>query len=311
MLVGWRPSGPTTTASRTCPTSRGSRRTPTSPTPTAPTAAPSGWRTSRRVRPRDPVALLLHGEPTWSFLYRHVMAVLADAGIRAIAPDLVGFGRSDKPTRSGDHSFARHVEWMRALAFDHLDLRDVTARRPGLGRPDRAPAGGRAPRPVRPCGGRQHRPAHRRLRHAGDLVAVPPGRRDAPRSSTSAAWSHRAACGGLGDRDAGGLRRALPRRGVEGRAPGDARPSCRPAPTTRPARPTAPPGRCSTTLGEAVPHRLQRLATRSPVRWRPILRKLVPGTRGLVHPTIAGAGHFLQEDAGTELGRVVRDFITP
>ena len=73
-----------------------------------------------------PVVLLLHGEPTWSFLYRHVMRVLADAGLRAIAPDLVGFGRSDKPTAVADHSYARHVEWTRALVLDLLDLHDVT-----------------------------------------------------------------------------------------------------------------------------------------------------------------------------------------
>ena len=73
-----------------------------------------------------PVVLLLHGEPTWSYLYRHVIDVLVADGIRAIAPDLVGFGRSDKPLQTDDHSFARHVEWVRALAFDHLDLRDVT-----------------------------------------------------------------------------------------------------------------------------------------------------------------------------------------
>jgi haloalkane dehalogenase len=73
----------------------------------------------------EPV-LLLHGEPSWSFLYRKVMPVLADAGLRAIAADLVGFGRSDKPAEVGDHSFARHVEWIRGLAFDHLDLRGLT-----------------------------------------------------------------------------------------------------------------------------------------------------------------------------------------
>ena len=73
-----------------------------------------------------PVALLLHGEPTWSFLYRHVMRRLADAGIRSVAPDMVGFGRSDKPAEIGDHSYARHVEWTRALVFDVLGLRDVT-----------------------------------------------------------------------------------------------------------------------------------------------------------------------------------------
>jgi len=73
----------------------------------------------------EPV-LLLHGEPSWSFLYRKVMPVLADAGLRVIAPDLVGFGRSDKPAEVGDYSFARHVEWIRALAFDRLGLRGLT-----------------------------------------------------------------------------------------------------------------------------------------------------------------------------------------
>lgn len=73
----------------------------------------------------DPV-LMLHGEPTWSFLYRKMIPIIAAAGYRVICPDLVGFGRSDKPTRLEDHTYARHVEWMRALAFDVLDLRRVT-----------------------------------------------------------------------------------------------------------------------------------------------------------------------------------------
>src|SRR5438045_5614641 len=68
----------------------------------------------------------MHGEPTWSYLYRTVIPVLTGAGLRAVAPDLVGFGRSDKPSEVSDHSYARHVEWMRAFAFDALDLRDVT-----------------------------------------------------------------------------------------------------------------------------------------------------------------------------------------
>src|SRR5579871_6233757 len=70
----------------------------------------------------EPV-LLLHGEPSWSFLYRKVIPVLAAAGLRAIAPDLAGFGRSDKPAEVADHSYARHVEWIRGLAFDALGLR--------------------------------------------------------------------------------------------------------------------------------------------------------------------------------------------
>src|SRR6266516_4419865 len=73
----------------------------------------------------EPV-LLLHGEPSWSFLYRAVMPVLAGAGFRAISADLIGFGRSGKPAEIADHSYARHVEWVRAFAFDRLGLRGLT-----------------------------------------------------------------------------------------------------------------------------------------------------------------------------------------
>ncbi len=76
--------------------------------------------------PRDaPVVLLLHGEPTWSYLYRHMVPVLVDAGLRVVVPDLVGFGRSDKPTDPAAYSYARHVAWTRALC-DALELDDLT-----------------------------------------------------------------------------------------------------------------------------------------------------------------------------------------
>ena len=73
-----------------------------------------------------PVVLLLHGEPSWSYLYRTMIPVLVEAGLRAVAPDLVGFGRSDKPARREDYTYQRHVDWLRAVVFDELDLRDVT-----------------------------------------------------------------------------------------------------------------------------------------------------------------------------------------
>lgn len=73
-----------------------------------------------------PVVLLLHGEPSWSFLYRHMIPVLTAAGLRAVAPDLVGFGRSDKPAQRTDYTYARHVQWLTAHVFDALDLRDIT-----------------------------------------------------------------------------------------------------------------------------------------------------------------------------------------
>jgi haloalkane dehalogenase len=76
--------------------------------------------------PRDGrVVLMLHGEPTWSFLYRKMIPVFVEAGMRAIAPDLIGFGRSDKPTRPGDYTYARHVAWVRAL-LTALELREMT-----------------------------------------------------------------------------------------------------------------------------------------------------------------------------------------
>jgi len=67
--------------------------------------------------------LLLHGEPSWSYLYRTMIPGLVAAGYRCIAPDQVGFGKSDKPTATDDYTFARHVEWMRQLICEHLDLR--------------------------------------------------------------------------------------------------------------------------------------------------------------------------------------------
>ncbi len=73
-----------------------------------------------------PVVLLLHGEPSWSYLYRTMIPVLVEAGYRVIAPDLIGFGRSDKPTQMEDYTYARHMEWLRSLLFDALELTDIT-----------------------------------------------------------------------------------------------------------------------------------------------------------------------------------------
>ncbi|MFL6089375.1 MAG: haloalkane dehalogenase [Aeromicrobium sp.] len=75
--------------------------------------------------PAGSPVVLLHGEPTWSYLYHSMIPPLADAGHRVLAPDLVGFGRSDKPTKISDHSYARHVAWVRSW-WEQLDLTDVT-----------------------------------------------------------------------------------------------------------------------------------------------------------------------------------------
>ena len=76
--------------------------------------------------PRDgPVVLLLHGVPSWSYLYRHIIPPLAASGHRVVAPDLVGFGRSDKPADRGDYTYERHVAWL-SQWFTAMDLHEVT-----------------------------------------------------------------------------------------------------------------------------------------------------------------------------------------
>ncbi|MGZ4526566.1 MAG: haloalkane dehalogenase [Mycobacterium sp.] len=72
-----------------------------------------------------PPIVLLHGEPTWSYLYRTMIQPLADAGNRVLAPDLIGFGRSDKPSRIEDYTYQRHVEWVSSW-FERLNLKEVT-----------------------------------------------------------------------------------------------------------------------------------------------------------------------------------------
>lgn len=76
--------------------------------------------------PRDgAIVLCMHGQPSWSYLYRHMIPLLTDAGLRAIAPDLVGYGRSDKPATREDYSYQRQVDWMTAWLTAN-DLREVT-----------------------------------------------------------------------------------------------------------------------------------------------------------------------------------------
>jgi haloalkane dehalogenase len=72
-----------------------------------------------------PVVLCLHGEPTWSYLYRRMIPLFAAAGLRTVVPDLVGFGRSDKPSERSDYTYARHVQWMKDWLVA-MGLCDVT-----------------------------------------------------------------------------------------------------------------------------------------------------------------------------------------
>jgi haloalkane dehalogenase len=80
----------------------------------------------RPEQPSGETVLLLHGEPTWSYLWRHIIPPLVAAGHRCVVPDLVGFGRSDKPADRFDYTYQTHLDWLRGVVFDGLDLNDVT-----------------------------------------------------------------------------------------------------------------------------------------------------------------------------------------
>jgi len=253
----------------------------------------------------EPV-LLLHGEPSWSFLFRTVMAVLAGHGLRAIAPDLIGFGRSDKPGRPEDHSYARHVEWVRALAFDRLDLHGVTLVGQDWGgliglrlvaeHPDRF-ARVVAANTGLPTGDEPMPEVWWQFRHVVERAAT----LDVPRLVQA------------------GCQTALPppvRAAYAAPFPDErfvAGPRAMPA-----IVPTAPDDP-ATEANRAAWKRLRRwdrpflvaFSDRDPITgsMAAVLKREIPGAAGREHPVIEGAGHFLQEDAGDRLGEVIAGFV--
>ena len=256
--------------------------------------------------PDGPVALLLHGEPTWSYLYRSVMSELALAGVRSVAVDLVGFGRSDKPTRTQDHTYARHVEWVRSLVFDHLDLRDVTL----VGQDWGGLIG------LRLVAENEDRFA----RVVAANTGLPTGDFDMPQIW----WEFRKAVQNAPDLDIGRLVAAGCTAGLadDARASYDApfpdesyKAGPRVMPTLVPVRPDDPAAEANRAAWERLtawekPF-LVAFSDGDPITgaMAPILKKLVPGAAGIEHPVITDAGHFLQEDAGDRLGRVVAEFM--
>jgi haloalkane dehalogenase len=253
-----------------------------------------------------PVVLLLHGEPTWSYLYRSMLPLLAARGARAIAFDLIGFGRSDKPAAVGDHSYARHVEWVRAAAFDALGLRDVT-----LVGQDWGGLLGLRLATEQPAG------------FAG-LVAANTGLPTGDHPMPDVWWAFRRAAESAPTLDVGRLVASGCRNGLSdaARAAYDApfpaesyKAGPRAMPQILPTSPDDPatePNRLAwQRLTEWTKPFLVAFSDGDPVTgaMAPILSRVVPSAAQREQPVVSGAGHFLQEDAGEQLARYISDFV--
>ena len=276
------------------------------------------------VGPADaPVVVLLHGQPTWSFLYRDVIEVLRGAGLRVIAPDNIGFGRSDKLTEASDYTFARHIDWVYGL-ITALDLRDVTLVVQDWGGPIGLSVLARDPdRFARVV-------ATNTILHTCD-----------PALAGALAWAHH----GVGD-DQMLLQEALLDYVAFYQRSPDIVPSffldavAGPLPADVLAAYDAPfPDRsfkaglrqltalipltrndAGAAIGRATMAALEQWqrpfltaysdsdpATRG---WDRVFQERIPGARAQNHPTVSGAGHFVQEQKGRELGHIVAEFIT-
>jgi haloalkane dehalogenase len=274
---------------------------------------PSGDGGSLRVHHLDEGPLdagehivLLHGEPSWSYLYRKMVPLLVDAGFRVIAPDLVGFGRSDKPARRTDYTYARHVEWMRAALFDELDLSGVTL----FGQDWGGLIGLRLVA--------EHPERFRRVVAAN--TGLPTG--DQHFGDAFLAWqrfSQESPDLPVGRIVAGGCATPVDAAVV---AAYDApfpdasyKEGARQFPLLVPTRPDDPAADANRRAWEAL-RRFEKPFLCAYSDSDPITAGAdrlfldgVPGTRGQHHRTIAGGGHFLQEDRPEELSTAIIDFV--
>jgi haloalkane dehalogenase len=252
-----------------------------------------------------PPVLLLHGEPSWSYLYRKMIPIITAAGHRAVAPDLVGFGRSDKPVRREEYTYQRHVDWMRHV-LTALDLRGVT-----LVCQDWGGLLG-----LRLVG--EHPDRFARVVAANTFL--PTG--DVPAGRAFLAWkeySQTTPDFHVGGIVRGGCTTDLPPEVIaayDAPFPDDRyKAGARQFPTLVPVTPDDPAAPANRKAWEVLA-RFEKPFLTAFSDQDPITRggdqgfqERVPGTKGQPHTTIKGGGHFLQEDCGAELARVVVDFI--
>ena len=277
------------------------------------TEVPSGDGATLRVHYLDegpvdgPVVLLMHGEPSWCFLYRKMIPTFTAAGLRCIAPDLVGFGRSDKPTDRASYTYARHVEWMRAALLGELDLHGINL----VGQDWGGLIG------LRLVG--EHPERFARVVAANTFL--PTG--DQPAGKAFLNWQRFSQT--VEDFDVGfivgtGCHSVLPADVADAyRAPypdDSYKAGARQFPLLVPTSPDDPASAANRSAWETLrswdkPF-LTAFSDEDPVTrgGDRAFQRDVPGCAGQPHTTIEGGGHFLQEDCGEQLARVVVSWIT-
>ncbi len=252
----------------------------------------------------DPI-LCLHGEPSWSYLYRHVIRVLVAAGHRVVAPDLVGFGRSDKPSERSDYTYARHVawttQWLEALDLQHVtlvcqDWGGLIGLRLVAAQPDRFDRLVTA-NTFLPTGDRDPGDGFRMWREFSQTV---------PEFSCSSVV------------DLGTTSTLSPEVLAAYDAPFPDQTyvaGARQFPVLVPASPEDPEAPANRVAWEEL-ERFERpvlcaFSDRDPVTAGADrhLRERIPGAAGQPHTTVEGGGHFLQEDCGERLAEIVAGFV--
>ncbi len=248
--------------------------------------------------------LLLHGEPSWSYLYRHMIPPLADAGLRVVAPDLIGFGKSDKPTKKDDYTYVAHVDWMRQFV-ESLNLNDIT-----LFCQDWGSLIG-----LRVAAENEHRFARIALGNGG----LPTGDQQMPDAfmkwRTFALHSpyfpigkliQKATRTELSDEIVAAYDAPFPSRKYKAGA--------RKFPALVPITPDDPASDANRsawkTFGGWEKPFLTCFSDKDPITrgGDKVWQKHVPGAEGQAHTTIQDAGHFLQEDKGPEIAKLLIDF---
>jgi haloalkane dehalogenase len=252
-----------------------------------------------------PVILMLHGEPSWSFLYRKMVPLFTQAGYRVLAPDLPGFGKSDKPSERDDYTYARHVAWMQDW-LRAMDLQDIVlicqdwggliGMRLVAGDPQRFARVVTA-NTMLPTGDHSPGEAFIRWQKFSQETPVFPTGQIVSKGCVKP----------LSDSEIAAYDAPFPDDSYKAGA--------RQFPLLVPITPDNPESQANREAWKVLMKFekpwLCAFGDSDPITAAaaPVIQKLIPGCQGQPHTTLRGGGHFIQEDCGEALSRVVLDWL--